>query len=337
MGAERATSKCPTLYLDTGHLVNIVKTRGNNSSVAEKFRASYATLDQWIHDGQVGLIFNPASPMEWVDGNATLASSTELADVVDSAKIAFEIEGDSFVYLHEVIQELSRLDPSLTLPEFEVFFRRDFARDIRRAIPSLLQAVPRFFAEGELLENAATIPIAFPCSPVRVYVERAWEFKKSRPQVLQERVDGYGAALNQDMDTFAKRVSKAISARDVVEWLKHYLKADCIVADLNPNANVDALLAAVDIGRCPAAALFLKAREKRIRAGQAAKDNDADDWVSVPIAAYADVLLTERNLRSYLHQADKSLETRVTHDPGLAVEMIEKLHRSLEHGGKEPL
>lgn len=319
---ELELQNVPKLYLDTGHYVNIVKTRRNDSSVPEKFRASYSTLNQWIRDGRVGLIFNPASPLEWVDGQATLASATELADVVDSAKLAFEVESDSFVYLYEVLQELRRLDQTLVLPEFEVLFIRDSARGVKRAIPALLGSVPRFFDEGELLENAGLVPVELPCSPARTYVERAWEFKHSRPHVFQERVDGYSAALQQDLDTFGSRATKSIQARDIVEWMKHYLKADRIIADLNPSADADRLLAAVDISRCPGIDLFLKAREKRIRSGQPAKENDADDWISVPIAAYADVMLTERNLRSYLHQADKSLSQRVTHDPAQAVELI---------------
>jgi hypothetical protein len=65
-------------------------------------------------------------------------------------------------------------------------------------------------------------------------------------------------------------------------------------------------------------------RFARIQAGFRAKDNDADDWASVPIAAYADLMLTERHLRGFIRQADRQVASRVTADPGEAVDILRK-------------
>jgi hypothetical protein len=55
---------------------------------------------------------------------------------------------------------------------------------------------------------------------------------------------------------------------------------------------VDAVLESVDVGRCPAVNLWFRAREMRMRAGQKAHPNDADDWVSLPLVPYVDIMLT---------------------------------------------
>ena len=46
----------------------------------------------------------------------------EIAAVVDSAKLQYEVEADHFVYLHEVLTEVRRIAPDIKLPEFEVFY-----------------------------------------------------------------------------------------------------------------------------------------------------------------------------------------------------------------------
>ena len=290
----------------------------------ENRREAYAQIDDFIRKQHFGLIFNPAAPIEWVDGNATLESALEIAQVVDSALLQYELEMDTFVYLHEVLKELHRLNPALSLPEYEILHVRDFNRTARRALAVLVNTVPSFFDEGELLDNSNELLPDVPFGTAREAVERAWKFKQERPHVVQERVDGYKDAFDRDLDTFGNRNSKSIQQRDIIEWMKRFLKVDRILNALNSEDDVDSLLSDVEIPRCPAVHLFLNAREKRLRAANAPHNNDVDDWLYLPAFAYADLVLTERNLRSFIQQADPALADKATHDPNRAVEILTK-------------
>lgn len=313
----------PKIYCDTGHLVNIANLEHNPAKVREAFKDSYGTLRRWIADGSVALIFNPAAPLEWVDGGATLQTALQLAEVVDSARTSFEVETDKFVFLREVLDEIRRTDISLVLPEFEVFFLRTPGGAVRRPLPVLMREAPGYIDPAMLLEGAEKLPAEIPIGDAVTNVECAWNFRKNHTDAYRERIDGFRAAFEQDLDILGARSGKGIQPRDILEWLTRYLQVDLVIRQLNPNADTEALLNQVDIAGCPATRLFLDARERRIRAKEPVKDNDVDDWLTVPIAAYSDILLTERNLRSYLHQADPMLSERVFHNPNEAVLTLE--------------
>ena len=311
------------LYLDTNHLINIAKVR-KGTSIPDEVRPAYLAIDECIRNRHVGVIFEPAMTLEWVDGNATLESAYEIADVIESAKLQYEIEIDTFVYLHEVLCELKRLDSSLCLPEYEIMHVRIADKSVRRALGVLRSSVPEFFDEGELLPGSESLPIDVPFSPVRWHVERSWKFKHERNAAFRERVDGHAAAYEQDLDSFRERNKKPLQTNDMVDWMKRFLKVDRILRKLNADVDVDHLLRSIKIERCPAVDLFTKAHEKRIRAGNTVKDNDSDDWSSVAVVPYADVVLTERNLRAFLIQANPNLDSKVTHDPRQAMAVLVK-------------
>ena len=312
----------PRIYLDTCHLINIAKVRNANDSVPENRRAAYAQIDDLIRNRHFGLIFNPAAPIEWVKGKATLESALEIASVVDSAILQYELETDTFVYLYEVLKELNRLNPTLSLPEYEILHVWDCNRAVKRALAVLVNVVPSFFDEGQLPDNAESLPEDVPFGTARDAVERAWKFKHERPRVVQERVNGYIDAFDRDLDTFEKRKSKSIQQQDIIDWMKRFLKVDRILNALNSHVDVDDLLSNVDVSRCRAVNLFLKAREKRIRAAHPPHENDVDDWLYLPVVAYADLILTEKRLRTFMHQADPALAAKATHDPNRATEIL---------------
>ncbi len=314
----------PKIYLDSCHLINIAKVRKGDTSVPQNRRAAYARIDDFIRTHHFGLIFNPAAPIEWVDGNATLESAFEIANVVDSAALQYELEMDTFVYLREILNELHRLDPALSLPEYEILHVRDRNQTARRALAVLVNNVPSFFDEGELLDNANELPPDVPFGTAREAVERAWKFKQDRPHVVQERVDGHKDAFGRDLAAFGNRNRKPIQQRDVIKWMKRFLRVDRILNALNMAVDVDSLLTDVEIPRCPAVNLFLNAHEKRLRAADPPHDNDVDDWLYVPVFPHADLILTERNLRGFINQADSALANKATHDPNRALEILTK-------------
>lgn len=311
----------PKLYLDTNHLINIAKVR-KGAPVRNEVRAAYLVIDEYIRSRHVGLIFEPTMAIEWVDGNATIDSANEIADVIESAKLQYEIEFDTFVYLREVLSELNRLDSTLCLPEYEIMHVRIAGKSVRRAMGVLRSTVPEFFDEGELIPGSESLPVEMPFCPARWHVGQSWKFKHDRPATCRERVDGHIAAYEQDRAAFLVRNKKPPQPDDLIDWMKRNLKVDRILKKLNASDDIEHLLRSVEIERCPAIALFIKAHDKRIRAGNNAHENDSDDWSSVSIVPYADLVLTERSLRAFILQAEPSLDSKVTHDPNHAVTVL---------------
>lgn len=203
----------PKIYLDTNHLINITKARRCASTGA------YSILDGYLRSGCVGIIFSPAAALDWVDGKATVEKAKELAEVVDSARLQYEIEKDSFVFLHEIQAELRRIEPSIRLPAFDVFFVRDITKAARRALPVLKNNVPGFFEPGELLHPDVELPHDIEFATAAEHVERAYICKTERPAVYQERVDGHKAAYYRDIDTLAGRHKKDFASAENLGWV----------------------------------------------------------------------------------------------------------------------
>jgi len=321
---ETLVLQSPKLYLDTNHLINIARVRKSGSLVSEGYREAYSLIDDCIRTRHFGLIFNPLATMEWVDGNATLESANEIADVIDSAALQYELEAHSFLYLHEVLRELKRLDPSLSLPEYEILHVRDCGKTVKSALLVLAEVVPGYFDKGDFSNDPDSLPQKVFFGTAREAVRQAWEFRRDRPHVFQERVNGYKGAFRQDLDAFGMRRSKPIQKHEIVQWMKRFLKVDRVLNGLNRDVDVDGLLSNIEVERCPAVKLFLSARMEKIRAANLPHDNDVDDWLYLPVVPYADLVLTERNLRSFIKQADPKLAAKATHDPNQALEILRK-------------
>ena len=60
-----------------------------------------------------------------------------------------------------------------------------------------------------------------------------------------------------------------------------------------------------------------------MRSGNPPEDNDVDDYMSIPVVPYADVVLTERNLRAFILQADENLKSKVFYKATDAVAQLE--------------
>lgn len=307
----------PKIYLDTNHLIKITRDRKSVSPSA------YSFIDEHLRRGSIGIIFSPAAPLDWVDGDATIESAKEIAQVVDSAGLQYEIEKDSLVFLHEIQAELCRIEPGIRLPVFDALLLRDLSKAVPRALPILKNAVPGFFEPGELLHPDAEQPNEITFGTAAEHAECAYRCKTERPAVYREREEGHTAAYSHDVATLARRRNKKFTSDEDLGWMKRFVRVDRVIAALNPNAPVDELLSRVDLKRCPAVNLFLSAKLARLRnAGQKVDDNDVDDWMIVHIVPYADVVLTEKNLAHYIRQADPSLAGKVTHDPEAAIEML---------------
>src|SRR5688572_27935194 len=109
----------PRIDLDAGHVSHISHlTRGE--TVPSNQRAAYSAGDRFIRTHNFGLVYNPAPPLEWVDGQATLESANQIADVVQSARLIYYFAGDQFTYTAAVLNECRRVCPRLNTPSLPI-------------------------------------------------------------------------------------------------------------------------------------------------------------------------------------------------------------------------
>lgn len=295
------------VYVDTNHLVNLVRLRHAVSlGTAEKYRSAYETLDKAISGGALGLIFNLCGPLEWVDDRATVESAREIAAVVESSPLVYLLEEDRFVFLHELLGEIARLDPTLKLPHLPLLPVLSRSGPVQTAHDVLGRTVPGFVPGYDSTTAGTT----------HDYAEQAMSFRQRQPDEYAERVKGYRDALTHD---FRAELHKSSPRVLFIDWCKRFLKLDLILSHLCPGCDVDKLLKCIDVRRCPGTLLFIKGRTYLVNEKKAPEDNDVDDWVFVPIVPYADIVLTERRMRHILVQIDRTLASKVFSSPDEAV------------------
>ncbi len=304
------------IFLDTAHLVNIARLR-RGEYVPDRFRVAYAHLDAYIQSRRYSVIFSLSSPLDWVDGDATLESALNIAYVIDSSANRLFFEGDQFLFLHELLCECLRVQPGLRIPHFPIFQEIVSGKTIRTGLGTLVNEVPRFASDIETIDGA--FPVEIPAPYAAPSVQLTWQRKQSSPATYHERVHGFGDALDRDIKG---RPDGTIHRQDIHNWTKHFLKVDIVLRALNSQITVDEVIDQVDWDRCPAIQLYIKARAKRIRAAFSAKANDVDDWANLPIIPYCDLFLTDRAFREFILQADKSLAHIVHSDPRSAAEAL---------------
>ena len=321
----------PKVYLDTNHLIHIDKLRAGKA-VPQKCRAAYELIDELIRKHQIGLVFNFMSPIEWLDGNATLDTARQLAAVVDSAKLQYYFEGDEFFLTAELVAECRRIDATLNLPLLEILQVRNDSGRIRTTPGTLCKAIPGFY-EGRPIPQYLTgiePPAEIAVYSVGKYVEGAYNFRQANPESVVDRVAGFNSTLIDDMTKAIPRLrdKDLVSISDIPRWLKRYLRIDKILSAMNPDCNIDDIVGRIEIERCPGLALWFKVREHRIRANYAPKDNDIDDWIFIPAMPYVDLTLTEKNLRDLVHRADSRLKASVVSNPNDAADFLRDWFRS---------
>jgi hypothetical protein len=314
----------PKLYLDTGHIVNLARLRKGNLRADQT--EAYGELNGLIRERHVGIIFNAAAPLEWVDGNATEDSARELARVIQSARLHYCFSGDQFAYLQEVLVECKRISPFLTVPDLPILQPMVQGQPIRAHLGYLAKRVPGYI-DAEVVDGDLTriekLPESLIFPDMETIAVEAFRYRIRRPNMLQERVDGFRDSMATDLAELDDIARSRPSA--TVGWMKHFLHADRVISAFNPDAEVQKILEEVDQSKCPALHLWRESRFKRLRAGFAVRENDSDDWASLPMAIYADVMLTERQLCEFILQGDPSLDVKVTASVKTANEILRQM------------
>jgi len=235
---------------------------------------AYRCIDECIRS-YCGLIFNQAATLEWVEGNATTESAGEIAAVVDSANLKYLLEADYLLYTREVFDLCHKQNPQIQVPDLPIFQKLSGNSILRSARGILANQVPDYLEENELgqLENKEATPTEVQVVSVRQWVEETLTWKEKNPEIYQQRIEGFNAALSEDI----QRKDEYFNDRECYrrDWIKRYLKVDRILKAFNPQVriDVDGLLDTIDVGRCPAVDLYWKVREKRMRSGNPVEDS----------------------------------------------------------------
>lgn len=260
-----------------------------------------------------------------MEGKATIQSASEIAAVVNSAKLKYVLEEDTLIYTREILDQCRQQDPNIQVPDFPIFQNLLDNSTLCSVYGVLSTLVPDYFDESqkERFKTQMPLPVKIPTYTVQQWTEETIKWKQKKPEIAQERIDGFKAALSEDIDRQNEYFAEPLRYRR--EWVKRCLKIDKILKALNPGINVDSVLNKIDIAKCPAVGLYWNVRGKRLKSCNPPEDNDVDDYIFLPVVPYADIVLTERNLRAFILQADNSLNAKVFAKATEAVEVLKRL------------
>jgi len=312
----------PKLYLDTNHLINIsIIHKGLSLGSSEKYRKNYIFINRCIQEAKCALVFNFHAPLEWVKGRATEESALQLATIFDKAECLYQAESDTYIYASEVLEECKRVDPSVSFPELPILHYLQKGSQYTPAQTIIEQHVPDYDFGST---DKSSFPDHVPVVSISTHVIETLRWSKENPDVCEERINGYNEALLQD-NTEAGDHFDGFSKKHIIGWLKRFVQIDKILRIACPNTNIDDLLYAIDISRCPATHLNLIIREYLVRVKCQPKNNDCDDFIYLPIIPYADISLIEKWLSKRILQAEEKMKTRVFRKPRDAANAIMKV------------
>lgn len=308
----------PRIYLDTNHLIDIANVRKGEKPPTGQSEDDYRRIDDCIKS-YCGLIFGHAATLEWVEGKATKESASDIAAVVDSARLKFLFEADYLIYTREILEQC----PDVQLPSLPIFQKLSDNCTFNSARGILANRVPDYLEEDQIgqLEKEEGIPIEVQIVSVRRWVEDTFKWKKHNLETYRKRVPDFSSGLSHDIELKNEYFNDR--RRYQRDWIKRFLKIDRILRTFNPAIDVDSVFDNIDIRECPAVDLYWTVREKRMRSGIPPNDNDVDDYMYIPVIPYADIVLIEKQLRGFVLQADRSLESKVFSNVGDTLRALE--------------
>lgn len=315
----------PRLFLDTNHLINIAQVRKGGSLPPGQSVEAYSLIDQCIAQ-HFGLVFLQVAALDWVDGNATDESAREIAQVLDSARLLYLLESDTAVYLREILDECHRLHPELSTPQFDVLHLVRSGGDYEPSQLKIAAHIPDFFQrDGQqpfsgLIEDGIT-RIRIPS--IQTLVKETLLWRQRHPETYRKRVTGFREMMSEDTEGAKEYFDNP--RRFHIGWMRGFLKADKVLAAWNEKLDAcDAvnILKELELQQCPSVWLYIKAHEHRMKARRIPRDNEVDDWFTLPAISYADLILVDRGFRDSILRADRSLESKVFADAADAAQVL---------------
>jgi hypothetical protein len=289
------------VFIDTGHLINMVdvglerRLRGNQP--VER-TAAYRQLRELLQTGHCTPLYYEPSAYEWVHGNP-LQPALQIAAVLDGALSVKRMLPSPAVFVVEAMQEFQRMDPKIPFPRVELI--DDFGRD---------DELSAWFSEAwpQIEEGPQKLPILFDhqrSGPTVSNVVRALhDHVRRSPDLWQTALEGERIALEGTRKTLEKLGGRgAVPERVRRHWLRSAHFLDKVLQRIAPSADVDGLLAGINLDACPAIQLKLDAYWCYAKANRAPKPGDMIDLMMFAGLPYADFALIENRMHEYVRQA----------------------------------
>lgn len=297
----------PKIYLDTCHLVYITKVRKGEKLSGGLSEKDYNCLDEYIKSC-CGLIFNPAQTMDWVGGNATTQSTSEIAAVIDSASLKYTMPTEVFgVCIQEVLYQCKKQKSDILIPDLPPILQNISDNCTFRSSLAILTNQVSGYTNVKLPKGG--LPEEIPVSTVAEWVEKIFN-KEQNTGCYQKRRAYFMKRFNYDIEHKDGYFKNPKPHR--LDFIKEELKVDIILEHFNPEINVNDIIEKIDIEECHALNLLIQCHEIRLQKGKPfRKENDVDDYIFIPIVPYADFMLIEDKFKGTIIQTDNRLRTKV--------------------------
>jgi len=300
--------KPPKLYLDTNHLIYISMVRRGEKLPDGLSVDAYQYLDDCIKSW-CGIVFNLQSPIEWLDGSATMEGAGKIAAVIDSARLKYLLESDQLIYTREILDECLRINPNLKIPKFPTLQPLQDKQTIPSSLGIIVKEVPGYFTKQELEKHGnPQFPVEIAIISASECPTKALNFRQQESKEFQKRDERFKRSMMRDINGMDEYFNNPEYYQ--LEWMKRVLKIDRILA-VNPSIDIDDILKRVNIDNCPAFSLRRKVWENWMKHGDIPQENDYDDYIYLPVIPYVDIALIERQLCGHIIQADNKLKSKV--------------------------
>ena len=192
----------PRIYLDTNHLINVADVRKGKALPHGQSEDDYRRIDDCIKS-YCGLIFGHAATLEWVEGSATEKRASEIAAIVDSARLKLLFEADYLIYTREILEKYQEQCPDVQVPSLPIFQELSDNCTFNSARGILANRVTDYLEEEQIgqLEKEEGIPIEVQIVSIRRWVEGTFKWKKHNLETYRKRVSDFSFGLSHDIES----------------------------------------------------------------------------------------------------------------------------------------
>jgi hypothetical protein len=317
------------VFIDTGHLVCLSKVqRGKQAELSTRppeVIAAYRTILEGIRLGVILPVIGFEQPYEWCP-EGRVGGGREIASVLDLGPPCFEAADHVMAVLMETAREAVRiLDPARAAPPAPI--RRINEPDLCNVF--LRENAPQI---REHWRHSGLEALYLWCVKLRIDVgvrafSSARKLVECSAQVAAAQIEGdrqsastFRMGFWQTKDTIRDEETDPRAA-----LLKRLLRTDLAITLLRGmfvGADLGMVWAGLDLARCPTLDLWTRLWWRYVKGRTSPEDSDAKDIAFLPAYCYADLALTERQMRHFIVQADGSYEARVFADPAALVAAI---------------
>jgi len=260
----------------------------------EAWRGPYKALLARMRRGEcIPMYYEPLS-YEWIE-NSTLDRALEIASVYDEAICVKKLAPAPLLLLLECLSEAQRVAPEIGYPGFEIVTNLQMNPDLVDWFTTVNRDPDEApTVSGNIIVNDPTV-----CDIIRSTFPVL-----SRGMCWSHLLDGEREALAKTRETQASYGQRGLPpAKYKRNWLRTGVRLHKYVNEMAPHLQVEDVLEAMDLSRCPAVSLKVDTYWQYARANKEPQRNDAIDLTLIAPQPYVDFSLIERRLAGFVEQS----------------------------------